>query len=69
MVLDKLSNSDYFVAAAIFSIKEGQGVDLTDSMTYGREDATQEDAELIVQQKPELGAANYKARLTQLGFD
>ena len=39
-MLDKVSISDYFVAAAIFAIKEGQGVDLVDDITYGRRDAT-----------------------------
>ena len=38
VVLDKLSLSDYFAAAAIIVIKEAEGPNLIPEIVYGRKD-------------------------------
>ena len=42
IVLDKLSISDYFTSAAFFVVREAEGPNLLNDITYGRVDAKSE---------------------------
>lgn len=65
IVLDKLSNSDYFAAAAFIAIKEAEGPNIIPEIEYGRKDATIEEA---TPTNIDVNS-NFKARLSALGFD
>ena len=66
MVLDKLSLSDYFAAAAFIALKEAEGPNIIPEIEYGRKDATKADAKLLQNVPTNEKIAD---RLTALDFD
>lgn len=67
-VMDKLSLADYFVSAASLVIKEAEGPNILNDITFGRKDATEEKEAGDVKQIPVAGAG-YKSNLKAKGFD
>ena len=62
IVIDQLSLSDFFTSAAFFVIREAEGPNILDDITYGRKDAKSEAEAGSVSNIPVPGA-NYKSNL------
>lgn len=68
IVLDKLSISDYFAQAAFFVVKEAEGPNILDEITYGRQDVKSEAEAGDVSKIPVIGST-YVSNLKAKGFD
>jgi len=68
IVIDQLSVADYFAAAAHFVVREAEGPNTLDEITYGRKDAKTEAEAGEVNKIPEVGAG-YVSNLKAKGFD
>lgn len=68
IVLDKLSYSDYFASAAFFVIREAEGPNILDDISYGRQDVKTEAEAGDASKIPSLGS-NYVSNLKAKGFD
>ena len=67
IVLDKMSLSDYFASAAFFVIREAEGPNILNDISYGRQDVQNEADAGSVSQIP--SASNYRSNLKAKGFD
>ena len=67
IVFDKLSLSDYFTSAAYFVVREAEGPNILDDISYGRKDATSEEEAGKVSNIPTSG--NFRANLKAKGFN
>ena len=68
IVLDKLSVSDYFAQAAFFVVREAEGPNILDEITYGRQDVKSEAEAGDVSKIPVIGST-YVSNLKAKGFD
>ena len=68
IVLDKLSLSDYFTSAAFFVVREAEGPNILDDITYGRQDAKSEAEAGDASKIPSVGP-NYVSNLKAKGFN
>lgn len=67
IVLDKFSMADYYQTAALLVIRESEGPNLLDQITYGRKDVQSESEIGSVQNIPT--ASNYRESLRARGFE
>ena len=68
IVLDKLSYSDYFASAAFFVVREAEGPNILEDISYGRKDAKSENEAGDVSKIPAVGS-NYVSNLKAKGFE
>lgn len=68
IVIDKLSLADYFASAAFFVVREAEGPNILDDISYGRKDAKIESEAGDVSKIPIVGA-NYVSNLKAKGFE
>ena len=67
IVLDKLSHADYFVAASFVAIRDAEGPNILNQITYGRKDATKLSDIGNIQNVPTPN--NFRATLKAKGFE
>ena len=66
IVFDKLSLSDYFASAAFLVVREAEGPNILDEITFGRVDAVDEKETGSVDNIPT--PSNFKSNLQAKGF-
>ncbi|TNV76309.1 hypothetical protein FGO68_gene12209 [Halteria grandinella] len=69
IVIDKLSLSDYFTSAAFFVIREAEGPNILDDISYGRVDAKSEAEAGSASLIPSAFDGKYTSTLKSKGFE